>query len=400
MAFSSAPEYRRTLLEIAEAHGTPTYVYFESIIRERAARLRELFEGLPARLFYAVKANAAPAVVEIIKSEGVGLETVSPGEMLLGRKLGFDASNILFSANNMTDEEMTLAYEEGVILNIGELSRLERFGKAHPGAEVCVRLNPQVGAGHHRHVITAGEHSKFGIPVEEADAIRDVLARHQLRLIGLHQHIGSGIMKTEDFARAISVLLAAAPLFPGIQFLNFGGGLGIPYRPGEHEFDLGEYRRAIVPLLNDFRRGDFAEVEFWFEPGRYFVAESGVLLMETNTVKHANGRVFAGTNSGMGHLVRPAIYGSYHEIENLSNPGGVPVEYQVTGNICESADIFASDRSIPEIREGDILGILDSGAYGMSMASTYNCARFRQRCWWKRPVRRGCSDHGRRRWRW
>lgn len=265
-----------------------------------------------------------------------------------------------------------MAYDRGVLLNIGEISRLERFGRSHPGAEVCVRLNPQIGAGHHRHVITAGEHSKFGIPVEDADAIRKVLKQHDLKLVGLHQHIGSGIMRTDDFARAISVLLKAAPLFPEIRFLNFGGGLGVPYRPGESELNLDEYRSAIIPMLNDFRTGDFADVEFWFEPGRYFVAESGVLLVETNTVKEANGRVFAGTNSGMGQLMRPAIYGAYHAIENISNPNGPQHHYYVTGNICESGDLFAADRSIAEIREGDILGLMDAGAYGMSMASTYN----------------------------
>jgi diaminopimelate decarboxylase len=179
-------------------------------------------------------------------------------------------------------------------------------------------------------------------------------------------------MRTEDFARAINVLLQAAPLFPEIRFLNFGGGLGVPYRPDEQEFDLEEYRRAIVPMLNDFRQGDFADVEFWFEPGRYYTAEAGVLLVETNTVKEANNRVFVGTNSGMGQLMRPAIYGAYHAIENLSNPDGKGRNYYVTGNICESGDLFAADRPIPEIREGDILGLMDAGAYGMSMASTYN----------------------------
>jgi diaminopimelate decarboxylase len=372
LSFDANPDLRAQLQDVARTYGTPTYVYVESVIHERTARLRSLFEGLPVKLLYAMKANAAPAVMEVIRAEGIGLETVSPGELVLADRMGFPSSDVLFSANNMTDEEMTMAYERGVLLNIGELSRLDRFGQTHPGAEVCVRLNPQVGAGHHRHVITAGEHSKFGIPVEDADAIREVLLRHDLKLVGLHQHIGSGIMRTEDFARAIQVLLEAAPLFPEIRFLNFGGGLGVPYRPGESEFDLQAYRQAIVPMLTEFRTGDFADVEFWFEPGRYFVAESGVLLVETNTVKHANGRLFAGTNSGMGQLMRPSIYGAYHAIENLSNPKGPMQKYHVAGNICESGDLFAADRSIPEIREGDILGIMDAGAYGMSMASTYN----------------------------
>lgn len=368
---ASSP-YRKQLLDVAAQHGTPTYVYFESIINRQCDRLRSLFEGLSTRLLYAMKANSNPAVLRTIRRQAFGLEVVSEGELALALRLGFDAGSILFSANNMTDDEMHYAYRSGVLLNIGELSRLDRFGRAYPGAEISVRLNPQVGAGHHEHVITAGARSKFGIPVEEAPEVRRVLARHGLRLKGLHQHIGSGILNTSDFARAISVLLDAAPSFPDIDFLNFGGGLGVPYRPGESELDLDGFRAEILPMLHEFRSGRFEQIEYRFEPGRFVVAESGVLLAEVNTLKEAGGRVFAGTDSGMGHLVRPAIYGAYHGIMNLTNPDGGPRRYDVAGNICESGDLFARDREVAEIREGDVLGVMDAGAYGMVMASTYN----------------------------
>src|SRR5690625_2068891 len=403
-------EVQQQLLHVAGEYGTPTYVYFEDIIPRQCRRLRELYDGLPARLLYAMKANSNPRILQIIRDEGFGVETVSPAELILARRLGFDVDKMLFSANNMTDEEMTRAHEMGVLLNIGELSRLERYGRAFPGSEVCVRLNPQVGAGHHEHVITAGSRSKFGIPVDDAGEVRQILDRHGLKLVGLHQHIGSGILNVEDFRKAISVLIEAAPSFPDIRFINFGGGLGIPYGPDDAPLNRERFRSQIHPLLHDFRSGRFAEVEYLFEPGRYIVAESGILLAAANTVTPANGcgcgafayveylcapgqcivvetgilraeattvkpakgRVFAGMDARMGQLMRPSLYGAYHEIANVTRPDGEMMPYDVTGNICESSDIFARDREIAEVSEGDLLAIQDAGAYGMSMASTYN----------------------------
>lgn len=367
------PFHPDALLRIAEAHGTPTYVYAEDVLRRQVARLRRHLEGLPLQLLYAMKANASPAVLRVLQSEGLGIDAVSPAELMLALHAGFAPERILFSANNMTDAEMEAAHASGVLLNLGELSRLERYGRAHPGSAVCVRVNPQVGGGHHDHVITAGERSKFGVPVEQLGEARAIAARHGLRVVGLHQHIGSGILDSDTFWKAIRVLLGAAAAFPDLRFLNFGGGLGVAYRPGDPGLDLDNFRGAIVQPLLDFRAAHPSrDLTFWFEPGRYLVAEAGVLLVRVNTLKPTPTRTFAGTDSGMGHLVRPAIYGAYHALYNLSNPDGPPQTYDVTGNICESGDVFARERAVQEIREGDVLAVLDAGAYGMAMASEYN----------------------------
>ncbi len=361
------------LLRIASRIGTPTYVYFADTIRERIAGLKTHLAPLAANLLYAMKANSHPAILSIMRDEGLGIDAVSPAELLLVLRLGFAPERVLFSANNMTDDEMHFARGQGVLLNIGELSRLERFGKAYPGADVCVRLNPQVGAGHHEHVITAGARSKFGIPVQQIREVLRIASRHGLRIVGLHQHIGSGILDTATLWKAISVLLDVTDSFPDARFVNLGGGLGIPYRPGENGIDLENLGERIVRPLQAFRARRTEPLEIRFEPGRYFVAESGVLLVTANTVKSNPERRFVGVDSGMGHLLRPALYDAYHEVVNLSNPDGKPVTYDLVGNICESGDRFAVDRSIPEIREGDILALLDTGAYGMSMASpAYN----------------------------
>jgi len=361
------------LLEMARTYGTPTYVYDESIIRRQIHALKTHLEGIPLGLLYAMKANHAVPVLETIRDCGLGIDAVSPAELELALRLGFEPARILYSANNMTDAEMHHAASKGVIMNVGELSRLDRFGQAFPGHEVCVRVNPQIGAGHHEHVITAGEKSKFGIPVEEMDAILETAARHSLRISGLHQHIGSGILDTRTLWKAISVMLETAIRFTDLRFINVGGGLGIPYRPGEAPMDLDLYESLIVEPLRDYvARHPSPSLEIWFEPGRFFTAQSGILLARVNTIKSTASRTFAGLDSGMGHLIRPAMYAAYHGIVNLSNPDAPLRTYDVVGNICESADFFAKQRDVPELREGDFVAILDAGAYGMSMTSTYN----------------------------
>jgi diaminopimelate decarboxylase len=362
--------YPEILTRVNRSVSTPTHVYFERTIRQQIGRLDEALQAVPHRLLYAMKANSHPVILRQFQTAGVGIDAVSPAELLLAIRVGFSVDRILFSANNMTDAEMHFAKRQGVLLNIGELSRLEAFGAAYPGSDVCVRLNPQIGAGHHAHVITAGSRSKFGIPVAKASEIRSIIERHDLRLAGLHQHIGSGIPDPATLWDAVSVMLKTAEDFPGLDFVNLGGGLGVPYRPEEERIDLDGFAERFGEALSEFSKKHDAEV--WFEPGRFFVAQAGVLLVTATTIKDNEDRCFVGVDSGMGHLVRPAMYGSYHEILNLSNPEGPLRTYDVVGNICETGDTFARDREVAEIREGDCLAILDTGAYGQSMATDYN----------------------------
>jgi len=370
------------LLDIADRFGTPTYAYFESVIEDRVRKLKSHLEGLPLQLLYAMKANHAIPVMEKIRDEGLGIDAVSPAELILALRLGFEKDRILFSANNMTDDEMHLAVKNGVILNVGELSRLEAFGKAYPGASVCVRLNPQIGAGHHEHVITAGEKSKFGIPVEQIDEIHRITAEYDIHVAGLHQHIGSGILDTSTLWRAISVILDASQSFRQLRFINVGGGLGVPYQPEESGLDMEHFESMIVQPLKAFIDSHASRnLSIWFEPGRYFTAESGVLLASVNTVKQSTTRTFAGTDSGMNHLVRPSMYSAYHRVLNLSNPDGSPKKYDVVGNICESSDFFAKERMVAELAEGDVVGVMDTGAYGISMATMYNLRSLPAEVW-------------------
>lgn len=360
------------LRRVAEATGTPTVAYDVATIEERCGVFRAAISGIPSRLLFAMKANSNPAILRLMTGFVDGVDAVSPGEVELALRVGFGRKSILFSPNNMTDSEMAEVRETGVLMNIGELSRLEKFGEAYPGSEVCVRLNLWVGAGHHRFVVTGGDRSKFGIPGEKLGEIVRIAAQYELTIVGLHQHIGSGFSSADDFANAVELLIEAARRFPELQFLNVGGGIGIPYRTDDRPFDLDGVGKHIKMLHANIGR----DISFWFEPGRYLIAESGTLLVTATALKQLGQRTFAGTDSGFNHLIRPMLYDAYHEIVNLSNPDGVARKYDIAGNICESGDLFATERMVAEIREGDVLGIQDVGAYGLSMGSEYNMRPF------------------------
>lgn len=357
---------------IAETVGTPTYVYDARIIHRQADRLEEMFGDLPHRFLYAIKANFRPEILRLLHGRGFGFDAVSPAEALLARRHGAGPDEILYSANNLTDEEMIALREQGLLLNLGERSRLEKYGRSFPGSEVCLRLNPDVGAGHHDHVITAGPETKFGIPVDQLEEARRLVEEYDLRVVGLHQHIGSGILEVETLWEAVRVLLDAAESFPGLRFLNFGGGLGIPYRPDQDEIAVEEVRAQITRRLRAHAEESDPSPEFWFEPGRYLVGPAGTLITRVTTCKETSARRFAGCDTGLNHLLRPALYGSYHHISNVSRPDGPARSYDVVGNICETGDYLARDRRLPEIREGDLLAVHDAGAYGRAMASHYN----------------------------
>ncbi len=362
----------RLLLAISKQAGTPTYVYFEDTIRQQAQAVKQFLADIPSRILYAMKANSHPSILGIMKSEGLGIDAVSPAELMLALRCGIPSASILYSGNNMTDDEMHRAAKEGVLINFGELSRLKKFGSAYPGRKVCIRINPERGSGHHEFVITAGKSSKFGIALHDLDQVRDIAATYNLSISGIHQHIGSGNLEIDVIRGAFESMLEVASGFDDLDLVNFGGGFGVPYEPGQEPIDFGKLSALIRPSLQNFLSQQKDGFQFLIEPGRYLVAQSGTLLATVTNLKNVAGRQFAGTNSGMNHLVRPAIYKAYHGIDNLSNLDAPMSVYNVVGNICESSDFFANDRGVQEIREGDIIAIHDAGAYGIAMASEYN----------------------------
>lgn len=365
------PTFR--LLEAAEAFGTPAYVYDEAKIVAQCRQLTRAFAGLPVEWLYAIKANDNPFIMDIIRREGIGFDTVSYEEVLLSRKFTDDPGEIFYTENSMSDAEMDAAIRDGVVLNIGSLDRLERFCR-HPQAErCCVRINPAIGDGHHARVNTGDPESKFGIRIGLLSEAVEIARKHSKQIYGIHAHIGSGIKEPENLIAAMNVMLELSQEFPDLEFINFGGGMPTPYHATDAPFDMQRFADLAAPMLYHDLEQRPEGFRYLFEPGRWFVAEAGYLLTHVNTVKDQVETTYLGTDTGMHHLMRPIIYDAYHRVYNLNRlEAAADRRYTISGNICESGDILAFDRMMPESKVGDILAIADAGAYGMTMASQYN----------------------------
>jgi diaminopimelate decarboxylase len=368
-------------LKLAEKYGTPLYVMSERKIRENYRRFKSAFSKKynKTRVFYSAKANTNLSILKILKSEGAGIDTVSQGEVFLAFEAGLTSSNILYTGNCADKDELQYLLKKQVMINVDSLSQLERLLKMGTPMVLSVRINPNLGAGHHQHVITAGKTSKFGVHKEAALKAYKLAKNAGVKSFGMHMHIGSGIMDASSITSAMNKLLDLAKkvhenIGINFDFINFGGGIGVPYKPEEKEVDLELFSNKLVGLFKEkSEEYSLGEPELWMEPGRYLVAEAGILLTRVNMIKRTPFRIFIGVDAGFNTLIRPAMYGSYHHIlaaNKLNHP--LTEEYDVVGPLCESGDIFASGRLLPKLSEGDLLAILNAGAYGFSMASQYN----------------------------
>ena len=362
------------LIELARKYGTPLYVYDGDLIIQRYNELYNFIKWPKLKIFYAMKANYNFAILKLLNENKAYLDTVSPGEVLLALRAGFTPDRILYTANNMTDEEVKYVKSLGVLFNIDSISRLERYGRIFSGDKICLRFNPNVVAGAHKKIQTGGDLTKFGILLKDIEKVKSIVKKFNLKVVGLHEHTGSGISETEKIMQSMrnTLNIAKKENFPDLQFIDFGGGFQVPYKPNDKRIDYRSFGTKISKIFSDFCQEYGRELELYFEPGRYIVAESGYLIVEVNTIKDNNSRLIAGTNSGFPQLIRPVFYDAYHHITNLSNPQGKIKKYDICGNICETGDCFAVQREMPEIREGDLLAIQNAGAYCYSMGGIYN----------------------------
>ena len=363
--------------ELAEKYGTPLYVYNERILRERCRDLKNLVTYPNFVVDYSAKANGNLAFLQIVKSEGLEVDAMSPGEIFVEKMAGFEPHEIFYICNNVSEEEMLYAIKEGVITSVDSLSQLEQYGRLNPGGEVAIRFNPGVGAGHHEKVVTAGKKTKFAVSPEFIPQVKEILKKYDLKLIGINQHIGSLFMTGEAFVKSIASLLEIAKQFENLKFIDMGGGFGIPYKKefDEAPLDLKDLGKHIDEALYKFAEEYGSQVTFRIEPGRYISAESSVILGTVHSVKYNHDKKFVGTDIGFNVLQRPIMYDSYHGVE-VFRKSDVKSEKDetvtVVGNICERGDILAKDRTLPEIFEKDTLCVLDAGAYGFAMSSNYN----------------------------
>ncbi len=360
------------VVQLAQKYGTPLYVYDAETIRTQYEKLTEAFSKTRLSVKYACKALSNLNVLKYVKSLGAGLDTVSVQEILLGLHAGFKADQIIYTPNSVGMEEIDEAVKMGVHINIDNLSVLEHFGEKYgSNVPVCIRINPHIMGGGNINISTGHIDSKFGISIHQMRHVERIVRSYNLRVNGLHMHTGSDILDTDVFMRAADILFEQAMLFPDLQFLDFGSGFKVPYKPDDYATDVEELGRELTNKFREFCASYGRELELWFEPGKFLVSEAGTFLVKVNAIKQTTSAVFIGVDSGLNHLIRPMFYNAWHTITNVSNPGGKQRIYTVVGNICET-DTFGWDRKLNEVREGDILAFSNAGAYGFSMASNYN----------------------------
>ena len=355
--------------DLCETYGSPLYVYDAEVILRQLETFRAAFAELPHRILYAAKALSPVEVLRLLKEAGAGLDAVSVQEIELGLRAGFVPRDILFTPSFPSEADLDLAVELGARINIDNFGALEKFSGRHDDVPCCLRLKPAVIAGDN--AARWYEESKFGISAEELERAVKLVEAGDLRVEGLHVHSSSVILDADVFTAAAKTLFKAAERFPSLEYLDFGGGIKVPHREEDQVVNLAELADRLAPAYRNFTRSCGREVELWFEPGRFLVSEAGILLARVTGLKKNGDELLAGVDTGFNHLLRPRLYDAWHGITNFSNPGGKPTEYRIVGQLCEPDDL-AVGRSLPEIREGDLLGFHNAGAYGASMASNYN----------------------------
>jgi len=360
------------LVKLAEGFGNPLYVYDAEKIKTQYDRLNNAFSKVPRlRINYAAKALSNIAILQLLKSIGSNLDTVSIQEVQLGLYAGFEPTQIIYTPNGVSFEEIEATAALGVQINIDNLSVLEHFGTKHPSIPVCIRINPHVMAGGNSNISVGHIDSKFGISIHQMPHILRIVENTKIHINGIHMHTGSDILDIEVFLYAAEILFEAANNFKELDFLDFGSGFKVPYNKGDIETNIEELGKKLTKRFLAFEAAYGRELTLAFEPGKFLVSEAGYFLAKVNVVKQTTSTVFAGIDSGFNHLIRPMLYGSQHAIENISNPKGKERFYTVVGYICET-DTFANNRRISEIKEGDLLCFRNAGAYCFSMSSNYN----------------------------
>ena len=355
------------LQALAHEHGS-AYVYDTATLQAQARALRAL-QSLD-RVHYALKANSNPEVLRVLAAEGMAFECVSHAEVehVLAAVPGLKATEILFTPNFAPRAEYVWAVGAGVRLTLDNLHPLREWPEVFAGRDLFVRLDPGHGRGHHQHVRTAGTHSKFGVPLFELDELARLATAAGARIVGLHAHVGSGIFATDTWRDTAEQLAAAAVGLPDVRVLDIGGGLGVPDRADRAPVDLA----ALDATLAVFK-AEHPQFQLWMEPGRFLVAQAGVLVAEVTQLKGKGSMQYVGLATGMNSLIRPALYGAWHEIVNLTRLAAAATErYTVVGPICESGDVLGNDRHLPPTFEGDVVLVATAGAYGRVMSSHYN----------------------------
>lgn len=364
----------KSAVEIADEFGTPVYVVDEQRVRENYRNIHGAFSRfIDTKIHYACKANTSLAFLRILEQEGSGIDAVSIGEVLTCLKAGFTPDRIMYTGVSVSDAELKAVADTGVMINVDSACELERLASIAPCSDISFRITPGVGSGHSAKVTTGNKGAKFGIPLDEVISTYARAKDLGFNIRGIHAHIGSGGQTVEPFMDMMEVLIEIVNELKGIgidlEFIDMGGGIGVPYRPQEDEMDVGELAANLTAMIED--ETDIKTLIL--EPGRYISADACVLLTRINDVKDAGTKKYVGVDAGFNTLVRPAMYDSYHHVAVANKMGKACTDkYDIVGPICESGDYLAHDRVLPDPQPGDIVAVYDAGAYGFSMSSRYN----------------------------
>jgi len=362
--------------DLVRKHGSPLYIYDTSVMVGQYQRIMKAFSGVKVKINYACKALTNINVLKLFRGLGSGLDAVSVQEVELGLKAGFAPGDILYTPNCVSIEEIEEAVDLGVRINIDNIAILEEFGNKHgENVPVCVRINPHVLAGGHHKISTGHIESKFGISIYQLPHVHRIVETNNMKVEGIHMHTGSDILDVDVFLRATEIMFETASQFKELDYIDLGSGFKVPYRADDIATDVEDLGEHLTARFNQFCQDYGKELTLIFEPGKFLVSEAGSFVARVNVIKQTTSTVFAGLDTGMNHFIRPMFYDAYHEIINVSKPGGKTRIYTVVGYICET-DTFGWNRKISEAAEGDLLLFRNAGAYCYAMSSNYN-SRFR-----------------------
>lgn len=360
--------------DLCQQYGTPLYVYDGAKIEEKINLFKASFKGIDFKIKFACKALTNISILKLMLKNGVDVDVVSIQEAQIALKAGYSPNQIQYTPSGVAWSEIEEAVALGLHINLDSIPVLEKFGQVYGSSKpVSIRINPYVLEGGNFKISTAHKDSKFGISYEQIDQVYELTQKYGIKMVGLHQHTGSDIKNASAILQAADVLFGLAQkYFPDLEMLDLGGGFKVAYKENDHITDMEEWGKEVVKAFSDFSEKYGKQIQVWFEPGKFLVSECGFLFVRANVVKHNPSRNFVGVDSGLNHLIRPMMYDAFHDIINISNPSGEETEkYDIVGYICET-DTLGADRTLPVVKEGDILGIKNAGAYGITMASNYN----------------------------
>ena len=362
----------KILKEAALKFGTPIYLYDLKIIENQFDKLNKELSVLENyKIHFAAKSLSNISILKFIKKMGAGLDAVSIEEVMIGLKCGFNKDEILYTPNGVSFEEIKQAFKLGVKINLDSIESVKDFVNDFGNQSITVRINPGIYAGGNDNVSVGHSKSKFGIPEERIDELLDMEKKDKIKITGLHIHTGSDIIKNNQFKEGIKKIFSIARDFKNIESIDLGGGIKIPYFKDDTSTNLNDYVKEVLKELKKFELEFKKKLKLIFEPGKFLVSDCGFFITKVNYIKSTKTKDFLQVDSGLNHLLRPTLYGSHHEIINLSNPAGKKKEYDVVGYICEK-DTFAEKRKIPKTSVGDLICFKNAGAYGFEMSSNYN----------------------------